>query len=132
MSFCSPACASLSSYYISADGVRSDDFDIQVVEMPNVENIKLTYKYPQWSGLEQKVEDPGGDIRAVDGTKVEIEVKTDKPLENGVLMLDKNPRALHGGGTTSSGSLDGQQRRPVLSGRRSTRARPCASPKISS
>ncbi|MEX2300665.1 MAG: hypothetical protein WD733_06995, partial [Bryobacterales bacterium] len=99
-------------YYIAAEGVRSDGFDVQVVEMPNVENIKLTYSYPKWSGLEQLVEDPGGDIRAVDGTEVEIEVKTDKPLPEGVLVLNDNQQGLRASGDTSNGRLtvskDGQ------------------------
>jgi hypothetical protein len=34
------------------------------------------------------VEDPGGDLRAVEGTKAEVAITTDKPLATGVLMMD--------------------------------------------
>ena len=35
-------------------------------------------------------EDPGGDLRAVEGTVAEVEITTDKPLVNGSLIVDDN------------------------------------------
>ena len=56
--------------------------------MPVVRGLKLTYHYPKWTGLKNIVEDPGGDINAVIGTEIEIEIETDKPLEDGVILVD--------------------------------------------
>ena len=38
--------------------------------------------------MKDAVEDPGGDLRAVEGTKADVAITTDKPLASGVLMLD--------------------------------------------
>ena len=75
-------------YYVTAGGVRSEEFEVNVVEMPHVENLKLTYHYPAWTGMKLLVEDPGGDIRAVAGTEVEVEIETDKPLTDGILRVN--------------------------------------------
>ena len=75
-------------YRVAAGGIESEEFQVQVVEMPNVETIRLTYHYPKWAGLENLVEEDFGDIRAVVGTEVEVEVTLDKPLNDGVLRLN--------------------------------------------
>ncbi len=75
-------------YRIAAGGIRSEAFEIHVVEMPNVESIRLSYNYPKWTGLENLVEEEFGDIRAVAGTEVDVEVTLDKPLSAGVLRVN--------------------------------------------
>ena len=93
-------------YYIGAGNVRSQDFAIQVVEMPNVKRIRLTYHYPSWTGLAASTEEPGGDIRAVAGTTVDVEIDTDRPLANGVLRVDNEINlGLRAEGNRSRGQL---------------------------
>ena len=75
-------------YRIAAGGIGSEEFHVQVVEMPNVESIRLTYHYPKWTGLEKLVEEDFGDIRAVAGTEVDVEVTLNKPLSDGVLRVN--------------------------------------------
>ena len=75
-------------YYVTAGGIRSEEFEVNVVEMPHVENLKLTYHYPAWTGMKPLVEDPGADLRAVAGTEVEVEIQTDKPLTDGILRVN--------------------------------------------
>jgi hypothetical protein len=75
-------------YYVEAGGVRSSSFKLTVVDLPAVKRIRVTYHYPGWSGMKDAVEDPGGDLRAVEGTTGEVDVVTDRPLSNGILMLD--------------------------------------------
>ena len=75
-------------YRVAAGGIESEEFHVQVVEMPNVESIRLTYHYPKWTGLENLVEEDFGDIRAVAGTEVAVEVTVDKPLNDGVLRVN--------------------------------------------
>ena len=51
--------------------------------------------------MQDATEDPGGDLRAVEGTEAEVAVETDRPLTKGVLVLgDDNQIALEGSGTT--------------------------------
>jgi hypothetical protein len=75
-------------YYVEAGGVRSPSYKLTVVDLPAVKRIRVTYHYPGWAGMKDAVEDPGGDLRAVEGTTGEVAVETDRPLSNGILMLD--------------------------------------------
>src|SRR5271157_1094179 len=75
-------------YYVEAGGVRSPSYKLNVIDLPNVKKIRVTYHYPSWSGLPDATEDPGGDLRAVEGTNAEVSIETDRPLSTGALLLD--------------------------------------------
>jgi hypothetical protein len=92
-------------YYVEAGGVRTNTYEVKVVVLPNIQTIKLTYKYPSWTGLEPFVEDPGGDIRAVIGTVVTVEATTDKPLAGGVLTVGGKDIALRADGLILRGDI---------------------------
>ncbi len=83
-------------YYVEAGRMRSREFTVEVVAMPSVENIRLEYEYPAWSGLAREVQDPGGDIMAVRGTRVAVILTTDKPLDGGLLVLGGQQAGLRG------------------------------------
>ena len=74
-------------YYVEAGRLRSREFRVDVIAMPTVENIRLEFEYPAWSGLKPSVQDPGGDIMAVAGTKVGVILTTDKELVDGLLVV---------------------------------------------
>ena len=75
-------------YYVAAAGLRSQEFAVDVVDLPRITNLKLTYNYPNWTKLEPLVVEPGDDIRAVEGTQVTVELDTDQPLEASELVVD--------------------------------------------
>lgn len=75
-------------YYVRAGAVRSETFAIDVVDLPDIDALRLTYEFPEWTGREPLVVEPGGDIRAVEGTKVAIEILTDEPLPGAELVID--------------------------------------------
>src|SRR5713226_6826513 len=79
-------------YYVEAEGKRSKTYKLNVVELPGVKRIKVTYHYPSWSGMKDTVEDPGGDLRAVEGSTADVAIETDRPLPNGVILLDDDTR----------------------------------------
>jgi len=86
-------------YYVEAGGVRSSSYKLNVVELPSVKNIRVTYRYPAWTGMKDRVENPGGDLRAVEGTIAEVAIQTDKPLATGAILLDDGSKlALRQGG----------------------------------
>ena len=86
-------------YYVEAGGVRSSFYKLNVVELPSVKNIRVTYRYPAWTGMKDRVENPGGDLRAVEGTTAEVAIQTDKPLSTGAILLDDGSKiALRQGG----------------------------------
>src|SRR5688572_29394125 len=75
-------------YYVQAAALRSPEFAVDVVDLPRITSLKLTYDYPNWTSLEPLVEEPGDDIRAVEGTQVTVELATDQPLEASELVVD--------------------------------------------
>ena len=95
-------------YYVSAGVIDTEHYTLGVIDLPEVKNIRVTYKYPNWSGMENMVDENGGDLRAVEGTVTDLEIETDKPLEDGMLVLDDGSEiTLRGGeGNWTSGSLN--------------------------
>ena len=79
-------------YWVQAGDAHSKQFTIGVKDLPAVKRVRVTLHYPTGIGLKDAVEDPGGDIRAVQGSQAEISVLTDKPLEHGMLVLENGSR----------------------------------------
>jgi len=75
-------------YYVEAGPLRSRHFKIRVTDVPSVKQIRVTYHYPPWTGLGPVVEERGGDLRAIEGSEAKLEITTDRPVSNGVLVLD--------------------------------------------
>jgi hypothetical protein len=99
-------------YYVSANNVRSPAFDVHVVDLPNVDSLVLTYHYPEWTQRDPDVHDPGGDIRAIAGTEVELRITTDRPMTPGAIIVDEDAVTLDVDGTTATATFtlaeDGQ------------------------
>ncbi len=85
-------------YYASAGKLRSKTFTLSVIDVPRVKRVRVTYHFPAWTGLGAAVEDPGGDLRAVEGTEAEVAVETDRPLTNGQLVLEDGAKVNLSGG----------------------------------
>ncbi|MCB1756689.1 MAG: hypothetical protein KDJ38_14295, partial [Gammaproteobacteria bacterium] len=81
-------------YYVGSALTRSDEYTVDVLTPARVENIVVTYNYPDWTGLEPLTENPGGDMLAVKGTRVDVRIQTDRPLVSGKLILNQQPLAL--------------------------------------
>jgi len=75
-------------YYVEAGPLDSKHFNIRVLDLPSVKNVRVTYRYPSWTHLQNGTEERGGDLRAVEGTDADLEIETDKPLHDGVLVLN--------------------------------------------
>lgn len=97
------------SYYVTAGRLKSAEHRINVVDLPGIERFKITYDYPTWTGLEDREEEGGGDVRAVAGTRVKLEVTTTQPLESPLLVIDGNGEELKQSGATTSGSFQVKQ-----------------------
>lgn len=84
-------------YYVEAGPLHSRHFNLKVVDLPSVKQIRVTYKFPSWTGLKNQVEEHGGDLRAVEGTQAELEILTDRPMRDGSLVVDDKQLKLAGG-----------------------------------
>ncbi len=81
------------AYYISTTGLRSPEFTVQVVDVPGIENLELTYHYPEWTEREPEVFSEG-DIRTLPGTRIELTVTTTAALPGGELVLNDEGQPL--------------------------------------
>ena len=93
-------------YYVAAAGLRSPEYAVDVVDVPRITSLKLTYNYPNWTKLEPSVEDPGSDIRAVGGTKVTVELKTDAPVPAAEIVANGERVAMQSDGDTNTATLE--------------------------
>ena len=74
-------------YYISTIGLRSPEFSIQVVDVPGIERLELTYHYPEWTERDPEVFEVG-DISTLPLTRIELKVTTTSPLSGGEVVLN--------------------------------------------
>ncbi|HSF16847.1 MAG TPA: DUF4175 family protein [Vicinamibacteria bacterium] len=80
---------SATEYFVESNGVRSDMFRIEVSDLPYVRQIDIEYHFPDYTGLSpQRVED-GGDVAALRGTEVRLEIQSTVVVAGGVLQLEE-------------------------------------------
>jgi hypothetical protein len=79
-------------YYVESNGVRSKSYTLKAVDVPGIQKHRVTYQFPKWTGMKDATEEPGGDLRAIEGTQATVAIETDKPLAHAVLILDNGTR----------------------------------------
>ena len=68
-------------YYVVANETTSERFTVEVFEMPRVEDISVSYTYPEYTNLNPVVQQGSGDIQAVVGSTAEIRITTNKAIQ---------------------------------------------------
>ena len=76
-------------YYVESDGIQSDTFRISVSELPNIEELRVNLVFPRYTGLKTATLEDEGDIEAVIGTRAELSIRTDQPVEGGLIRLEE-------------------------------------------
>ena len=87
-------------YTIEASGVRSRVFNIEVADLPFVQQLDLRYRFPAYAGLSPVIEEDGGDIAALRGTEVDLTVSPTMTVTRGMIVIDGS------GGVGDSIALD--------------------------
>ena len=75
-------------YAIAVGDDRSPEYEVRVIDPPAVKRLRLHYQYPAYSRLPDRIEEEGGDIQGLPGTRVALEVTANKPLSKAALVLD--------------------------------------------
>ncbi|MGB1842279.1 MAG: hypothetical protein ACPHWZ_14300, partial [Longimicrobiales bacterium] len=78
-------------YFVESTGVRSGTFTIDVADLPYVDQLDLTYYFPNYTGLQPRVIEAGGDVAALPGTVVELRIQPTMLTGAGQLLLDGAP-----------------------------------------
>ncbi|MEE8291695.1 MAG: DUF4175 family protein, partial [Candidatus Tectomicrobia bacterium] len=87
------------AFQARADGAASLQGNVEVVPSPAVGNLTLHYLFPDYTGLSSRTQTGGGDIRALPGTQVQLTMRTNVPVRQGMLHFDhggKFPLAITG------------------------------------
>ncbi|MDX1385718.1 MAG: DUF4175 family protein, partial [Thermoanaerobaculia bacterium] len=77
-----------SEYFVEAEGVRSALHRIDVADLPYVDRVAMEYHFPAYTGLSVHRVEEGGDIAALRGTRVELEIVPTFPVGSGRLVLE--------------------------------------------
>ena len=75
-------------YAIAVGDDRSPEYEVRVIDPPAVKRLRLHYQYPAYSRLPDRIEEEGGDIQGLPGTRVALEIAASKPLSKAALVLD--------------------------------------------
>ncbi len=90
------------SYYISTTGgLRSPEYDINVLDVPGIQGLSLTYNYPEWTERDPETFTQG-DVRALVDTRIALTVTTTAPLPAGELVLNSTGQPLAIAGNNGS------------------------------
>lgn len=76
-------------YYVEAASVRSPLYRIDVNDLPYVKQINLEYRFPAYTGLQPRREEDTGDIAALRGTRVIVEIQPTLAVDGGRVLLDE-------------------------------------------
>ena len=75
-------------YYVTANGIESERYTVEVFDMPKVTAVEVTYTYPEYTQLNPITQQGEGDIRAVAGSQAEVRITTNKAIESATLTVD--------------------------------------------
>jgi len=79
-------------YYVSGAGQQTGTYRIDVADIPAISKISLRYHYPAYTMLEPEVSEGSGDISALRGTRVEVQIKPTMNIPGGALLLNNGER----------------------------------------
>ncbi|GAB4238328.1 MAG: hypothetical protein Kow00109_12680 [Acidobacteriota bacterium] len=76
------------TYYVTADGVRSPEYRLDVRDFPRPLAVRFRLRFPEYTGLPDTVVENEQTIRALKGTRVEVRVEVDPPAAAGRLWFE--------------------------------------------
>ena len=75
-------------YWVTAGEIESPKYQIEAVDKPRIMDVKLTYHYPKYTGMQPLVVDENdGNISALKGTEVSVEATANKPPQTAVVVM---------------------------------------------
>lgn len=79
-------------YQVQLGRRRSKTFKLTAWTPPEIDSIDLTYHYPEYLGLDSREVPNGGNITAIEGTRVDLAVWVNKKLNRAELVLEGGAR----------------------------------------
>ena len=82
------------TYWVEGRGVRSEEYEVEVVELPVVIGLNLKYLYPSYTGLPPLMVKGRGDVTALVGTVIELRGESTRELTSAHLVFDDTMRVM--------------------------------------
>ena len=82
-------------YYVTANEKTSEKFTVEVFEIPRIDEISVSYTYPEYTNLNPVVQQGSGDIQAVVGSTAEIRMTANKVIQSATFNFS-NPESTEG------------------------------------
>ncbi len=76
-------------YYVSANEKTSEKFTVEVFEIPRIDEVSVSYTYPEYTNLKPVVQQGSGDIQAVVGATAEIRMTANKVIQSATFNFSK-------------------------------------------
>jgi hypothetical protein len=77
---------------VDAGDGHAGPIPVAVLEPPAVSRLRLAYSYPEHAGQPPRVDEVGGDIRALAGTRVTFDLHATKRLQSATVVVDDSLR----------------------------------------
>ncbi|MCH7775552.1 MAG: hypothetical protein IH878_03285 [Gemmatimonadetes bacterium] len=68
--------------------MRSRVFHVEVADLPYVARVDLEYRFPAYTGLRPQIQEDRGDIAALRGTRVTLEITPTMTVTRGMIVID--------------------------------------------
>ena len=78
-------------YYLAAGDCRTPDYSVEVLAVPTILVDSVRFEYPDYTGMEPR-EQPGGDIRDLEGTLVTIRATANDQIGRADIEIDADSR----------------------------------------
>ncbi|MDR0870971.1 MAG: hypothetical protein LBN39_09280 [Planctomycetaceae bacterium] len=79
-------------YYLRQEDSISRPFHLDVKPVASLEIVSLKYTYPAYTGLKEETVENQSDIRAVEGTTVDVRVRSTMPVQRIEMLFDDAPK----------------------------------------
>ncbi len=83
-------------YFVSASGLNSPRFRIEVADLPALTSLDVTLDFPAWTRRQPRRQDHG-DVVGVEGTQVGVQVGANRPLLDAYLVVNGRSHELDDG-----------------------------------
>ena len=84
-------------YFVVANETTSDRFTVEVFEMPRIDEVSVSYTYPEYTNLKPIVQQGSGDIKAVVGSSAEIRMTANKVIQSATYTFTNTDSVDEGG-----------------------------------
>src|SRR5579864_5453043 len=76
-------------YYLTGGDAESIKYHLEVLPAPMVTSVRLDYDFPAYTGIPRRSNIEGGNVEALEGTRITVHAQTNQPAQTGKLDFGK-------------------------------------------